>query len=77
MNDNLEDTCINIMIKQCEAARERILELERQLRQACDLISEIAYGKSHSGVIPCPQDYQFYIEPWRKMAQQFMAEEKL
>jgi hypothetical protein len=39
-----------------------------------DALKEIAYGKQHTGIIPCPQDYEFYIRPWRAIARKALEE---
>jgi hypothetical protein len=45
-----------------------ILEDESREEKLREALEEIAYGKQHTGVIPCPQDYEFYIRPWRDRA---------
>ena len=44
---------------------EALKKREARLKKA---LEEIAYGKQHSGVIPCPQDWQFYVMPWQETA---------
>lgn len=47
------------------AERDRLAESHRELLTALRQIS--AHGL-HSGVISCPQDHSFYIEPMRQLA---------
>lgn len=50
-----------------------LAELAQLKQQSVDLkeaLAFIAYGKQHTGVIPCPQDYHFYISPFRDRARE-------
>jgi hypothetical protein len=44
-----------------------------EIKKYRDALEKIAYHGQHSGVIPCPQDHSFYIEPMQKIARNALA----
>lgn len=47
-----------------------LTELKQQSVDLREALAFIAYGKQHTGIIPCPQDYHFYISPFRDRARE-------
>lgn len=56
--------------KRAETAEAELAQLKQQSVDLRTALAFIAYGKQHTGVIPCPQDHDFYIKPFRDRARE-------
>lgn len=44
-----------------------------KLKIACDALKFVAYRGQHSGIIPCPQDYSYYVTPMQDAAREALG----